>query len=113
MVIIDDHKQLNINAAKGTEINTANQLNLSHKEAAQKKIRITSSKIRFMNLKESIRVREISATGTPKRAKGSRNHRKPDASCSGGVVDKQRLALCKICHKNRHFLRGRKNILCR
>lgn len=57
-----------------------------------------------MNLSESIRVRTISSTGTPIGAKGSKNHRNPEASCSGGVVDKQRLALCKICHNNRHSL---------
>uniref|UniRef100_A0A7C9E6R7 Uncharacterized protein n=1 Tax=Opuntia streptacantha TaxID=393608 RepID=A0A7C9E6R7_OPUST len=56
----------------------------------------TSSKIRLMNLKESISVRMISATGTLRCTKGSRNQRNADASCSGGVVDKQRLALCRI-----------------
>lgn len=61
----------------------------------------TSSKIRLMNLKESIRVRTISATGTSRWTRGSRNQRNADASCSGGVVDKQRLALCRTV-KVRH-----------
>lgn len=53
----------------------------------------TSSNTRLMNLKESKSVSIISDTGTPILAKGSINHRKADASCSGVVVVKQRLAL--------------------
>lgn len=53
----------------------------------------TSSKTRFMNLKESISVRMISATGTPNFASGSIYHRNAAASCSGVVVVRQRLEL--------------------
>lgn len=62
---------------------------------------LTSSNTRLMNLNESNRVRMISATGTPKYVKGSINHRKANASCSGVVVARQRLELWKIFHKNR------------
>lgn len=52
-----------------------------------------------MNLNESMSVRIISATGTPRFAKGSINHRKANASSSGVVVVRQRLALWKTFHK--------------
>jgi hypothetical protein len=60
---------------------------------------LTSSNTRLMNLNESMRVRITSATGTPIYFKGSINHRKANASCSGVVVDRQRLALWKTFQK--------------
>lgn len=56
-----------------------------------------------MNLNESKRVSTISATGTPMYVRGSINHRKANASCSGVVVARQRLELWKIFHKNRNL----------
>lgn len=61
---------------------------------------LSSSNTKLMNLNDNIRVRIISATGTPIWVKGSINHRKADASCSGVVVVRQRLALWKTFHKN-------------
>lgn len=60
---------------------------------------LTSSNTRLTNLKESKSVRVISATGTPKNAKGSINQRMANASCSGAVVVRQRLALWKTFEK--------------
>lgn len=71
----------------------------------QSYLRVTSSKTRLINLKDRSNVRMISATGTPIRANGPMNHCKADASCSGVVVAKQRLALCKI------FMQNRRNII--
>lgn len=56
----------------------------------------TSSKTRLMNLKDSRRVRMTSATGKPRNPRGWRNHRRANASCSGVVLVRQRLALWKI-----------------
>ena len=64
-----------------------------------------------MNLSESIRVRTISATGTPIYVKGSINHRKANASCSGGVVVRQRLALWKTFHINRDSSQNSQDII--
>lgn len=76
---------------------------------------LTSSKTRLMNLKESSRVSIISDTGTPTRAKGTINHRSADASCSGGVVVRHRLALWKIFSRDKrkrtHQLLGTVQIL--
>ena len=63
--------------------------------------RVTSSKTRLINLNDSNKVRITSSTGTPRCVKGSINHLKADASCSGVVVAKQRLALWKISCKQR------------
>lgn len=60
---------------------------------------LTSSNTRLTNLKESKRVSVISATGTPKYPKGSINQRIANASCSGAVVVRQRLALWKTFEK--------------
>lgn len=57
-----------------------------------------------MNLNESMRVRITSATGTPIYFKGSINHRKANASCSGVVVDRQRLALWKTFQKKAYIM---------
>lgn len=65
---------------------------------------LTSSNTRLTNLNESMRVRIISATGTPIRVKGSINHRNPNASCSGVVVVRQRLALWKTFQKKRELI---------
>jgi hypothetical protein len=60
----------------------------------------TSSNTRLMNLNESMSVRIISATGTPRCVRGSINHRKANASSSGVVVVRHRLALWNTFHKN-------------
>lgn len=54
---------------------------------------LTSSKTRLINLSDSKRVSTISDTEIPMYLKGSINHRNADASCSGVVVVRQRLAL--------------------
>lgn len=56
----------------------------------------TSSNTRLINLNDRRRVRMISATGTPRFAKGRIYHCKANASCSEVVVVRQRLALWKI-----------------
>jgi len=50
-----------------------------------------------MNLNDSSSVSIISGTGTPMCFSGIINHHKAEASCSGVVVVKQRLALWNIC----------------
>lgn len=57
---------------------------------------LTSSKTIWINLKESKSVRIISSTGTPTYVRGIKYHLNANASCSGGVVVRQRLALWKI-----------------
>lgn len=60
---------------------------------------LTSSNTRSMNLNESMRVKMTSDTGTPMRSKGRMNYWRENASYSGVVVVKQRLAIWKIFQK--------------
>lgn len=64
-----------------------------------------------MNLNDNIRVRTMSATGTPIHVKGSINHRKANASCSGVVVVRQRLALWKTFYKNKHSYQNKQMLV--
>lgn len=66
-------------------------------------IHLTSSKTKLINLNDRRRVRITSATGTPTYTKGFINHCKANASCSGVVVVKQRLALWKIYNQNHNI----------
>jgi hypothetical protein len=58
---------------------------------------LASSNTKLINLNESSNVSIISGTGTPICFSGLINHHKAEASCSGVVVVKQRLALWNIC----------------
>lgn len=77
----------------------ASKEQLTIKSAITELTNLTSSNTRLMNLNESKRVKMTSDTGTPICAKGRMNHWKANASCSGVVVVKQRLALWKIFNK--------------
>ena len=78
---------------KGLKTEEANKRQLLVYHLNINNIKLASSKTKFINLSDNSRVSIITATGTPRTVNGTINHCSAEASCSGVVVVRHKLAL--------------------